>query len=187
MSHSDKNQTSSVTDTDRDAYQAPGRIAFYHANGKGSGAALRFEFKPAAGPRTGCCFMEMAHQKCAASGSGSKRSHATFDWESKATVKLGFMDLCELLAVLRLKQPCLGANGKGLYHANGNFDTIIAMRTGTEHKGYTIGISRKRKQGEQVFKGHFVISPTEAIGLEAVLSSALFHIAFGRLPTAVAA
>jgi hypothetical protein len=173
--------TTTVTDTEEATYHNQGRIAFYHANGKGTGAALRFEFKPPSGRRNGCFFMEMAKQKTTASGSGSKRAHATFDWESKATVKLSFMDVCEFLAVLQLKQPSLGANGKGLYHVNGEKDTVIGMRANTERKGYTVGISRKDKQGEQIFKGHFLLSPTEAIGLEAILSAALFHMAFGQV------
>jgi len=180
------NDTDTTQATEQTTYHNQGRIAFYHANSKGTGAALRFEFKPPAGRRNGCFFMEMAKQKTTASGGGSKRSHATFDWESKATVKLSFMDACEFLAVLQLKQPSLGANGKGLYHVNGDKDTVIGMRTNTERKGYTVGISRKDKQGQQLFKGHFLISPTEAIGLEAVLSAALFHMAFGQ-PKAKAA
>lgn len=174
------NDTDTTTTTEQTTYQKQGRIAFYHANGKGTGAALRFEFKPPEGRRNGCFFMEMAQQKTTGSGGHGRRPPSTFDWESKATVKLSFMDTCEFLAVLQLKQPSLGANGKGLYHVNGDKDTIIAMRTNTERKGYTIGISRKSKQGEQIFKGHFVLSPTEAIGLEAIFSAALFHMAFGQ-------
>ena len=158
-----------------------GQIAFYHANAKGTGAALRFEFKPPIGRRNGCFFMEMAMQKTTASGGRGGRTPATFDWESKATVKLSFMDACEFLAVLQLKQPSLGHNGKGLYHVNGDKDTMIGMRTSSERKGYTVGISRKDKQGQQVFKGHFLISPTEAIGLEAIFTAALFHMAFGQV------
>ena len=175
---SDSTDTTATTPT---SYSNQGRIAFYHANGKGSGAALRFEFKPPMGRRNGCFFMEMAKQKTTASGGRGDRIHATFDWESKATVKLSFMDACEFLAVLQLKQPSLGSNGKGLYHVNGDKDTIIGMRTNTERKGYTVGISRKDKQGNQIFKGHFLISPTEAIGLEAIFSAALFHMAFGQV------
>ncbi|MBL7077640.1 MAG: hypothetical protein ISS31_09215 [Kiritimatiellae bacterium] len=178
---SNTTETTPTKDTEQTTYHNQGRIAFYHANSKGTGAALRFEFKPPAGRRNGCFFMEMAKQKTQASGNGSKRAHATFDWESKATVKLSFMDACEFLAVLQLKQPSLGTNGKGLYHVNGDKDTVIGMRTNTERKGYTVGISRKDKQGQQIFKGHFLISPTEAIGLEAIFSAALFHMAFGQV------
>ena len=125
--------------------------------------------------------MEMAQQKTTASGGKNDRTPATFDWEHKATVKLGFMDACEILAVLQQKQPSVGSNGKGLYHVNGEMDTLIGLRTNTERKGYTVGISRKDKQGNQVFKGHFLLSPTEAIGLEAIFSAALFHMAFGQV------
>ncbi|MDP6491512.1 MAG: hypothetical protein QGH42_05575 [Kiritimatiellia bacterium] len=178
----DENKTETTADTAaQTTYSNQGRIAFYHANSKGTGAALRFEFKPPSGRRNGCFFMEMAKQKTKATGSGTERAHATFDWESKATVKLSFMDACEFLAVLQLKQPGLGTNGKGLYHVNGDKDTVIGMRTNTERKGYTVGISRKDKQGQQIFKGHFLLSPTEAIGLESIFSAALFHMAFGHV------
>jgi hypothetical protein len=171
----------SETPTPQATHSHQGQIAFYHANVKGTGAALRFEFKPPTGRRNGCFFMEMAMQKTTASGGGGGRTAATFDWESKATVKLSFMDACEFLAVLQMKQPSLGDNGKGLYHVNGDKDTVIGMRTSTERKGYTVGISRKDKQGNQIFKGHFLLSPTEAIGLEAIFTAALFHMAFGQV------
>ncbi|NQU40396.1 MAG: hypothetical protein HQ523_10625 [Lentisphaerae bacterium] len=172
---SDTNET-----TTQATYSNQGQIAFYHANSKGSGAALRFEFKPPTGRRNGCFFMEMAQQKTPAIGAAKNRTAATFDWEHKATVKLSFMDVCETLAVLQQKQPSLGSNGKGLYHVNGEMDTLIGLRTNTEREGFTVGISRKDKQGNQIFKGHFLLSPTEAIGLEAIFSAALFYMAFGQ-------
>ncbi len=175
-------QTTPTDNTEQTVRHNQGSIAFYHANSKGTGAALRFELKPPGGRRNGCIFMEMAQQKTTAGGGNGNRTPATFDWESKATVKLSFMDTCEFLAVLQLKKADLGANGRGLYHVNGEKDTIISMRPNTQRKGYTIGISRKDRQGQQLFKGHFLVSPTEAIGLEAILSAALFHMAFGQVP-----
>ena len=167
-------------------YVNQGCIAFYHANGKGTGAALRFEFKPPTGRRNGFFFMEMATQRSVGAGTRSERTPATFDWENKATVKLSFMDVCECLAVLRLKQTGLGVNDRGLYHVNGNVDTLITLRPGSERPGFSFGISRRDKQGHQLFKGYFMLSPTETIGLDAIFSASLFFMAFGQ-PQAVAA
>ncbi|NLE68238.1 MAG: hypothetical protein GX608_12535, partial [Lentisphaerae bacterium] len=50
--------------------------------------------------RYNCFFMDMALQKTAALAQDGKRTHASFDWEHKLTVKLGFMDICAILEVL---------------------------------------------------------------------------------------
>lgn len=155
-----------------------GRLAFYHANSKGQGAAVRFELKPAAERRPGCCFMELAMQKTTAGTREGDRKPATFDWEHKATVKLDFMDVCSVMGVIERRQGSLG-NGKGLYHTNGTTNTVIGLRANEERPGFILSISRKAGDGEQVFKGHIQLSEEEATGLAAALHGGLFYMAFG--------
>ena len=77
-------------------------LSIYHANGKGTGSAVRFEVVPAASGRDGAVFMTLAQQKSVASGSREhgNRQHATFDWQNRVTVKLNFDDLCIVREVL---------------------------------------------------------------------------------------
>ena len=91
------------------------RLSFYHANGKGTGSAARFEVVPACGDRDGAIFLTLAVQKSVATGSASQgdRQHATFDWQNRVTVKLNFGDLCQMLLVFR-GQAATIAEGKGL-------------------------------------------------------------------------
>jgi hypothetical protein len=163
-----------------------GQLTFFHANGKGTGMAARFELKldPRRTNGGSCFFLEMARQKTAASRGSGGRVHATFDWETKATVKLGFMDLCEFLSVLEGKQEQVGGERNGLYHDAGASNTIIGFKKGTE-RGYCLGVSRKNREGEIVFRGHIVLSEAEALGLRHVFQAGLFHVAFHEslLPT----
>jgi hypothetical protein len=164
-----------------------GRLAFYHPTASGSGGAARFELKLGRGEREKCVFLEMARQQPAGSGEGSGGRRAAFDWKGKATVKLGFMDLCELLAVLEGRQQQAGDGRGGLYHAAAGQNTLIGFRAGTERPGYLLSISRKGADGRQVFKGHVVLSVAEGLGLRCVLQATLFHMAFHDSVLAAAA
>lgn len=162
-----------------------GRLAFYHANAKGTGAALRFDLKPAERRRAGCFYMELAHQSGVAETNGGNRRAASFDWENKATVKLGFSDICEFLLVLEGRQDCLAGDARGLYHTNGRTNTMIQLRRGGDRPGFVLAVSRKDAEEGQQFKGHITLSESEARGLFYVLQSGLFYVAMGA-PTVAA-
>ena len=157
-----------------------GRLTYYHANSKGSGTAVRLELKMAANQKNGhgCFFLEMARQKTPPGRDGRSRTPATFDWESKATVKLSFTDVCELLTVLEDRQSAAGPRGRGLYHEAKTVNTIIGFRRNAERGGYNLNISRKNAEGATVFRGHILLSPAECVGLRSVFQAGLFHMAF---------
>jgi len=157
-----------------------GRLTIYHANSKGTGAAARLELSLC---RNGngddsCFFLEMAKQKTAPSQADRKRTPATFDWEGKAVVKLGFTDVCEMLTVLEGRQDQAGGRRNGLYHSVGKANAIITFKRNTERGGYLLAISRKDADGNQVFKGHIILSETECTGLRSIFQAGLFHMAF---------
>ena len=157
-----------------------GRLTIYHANSKGTGAAVRLELKLNRDDedRNGCFFLEMAKQKTTASQENSQRTPATFDWAAKATVKLGFMDVCEILTVLEAKQEQAGGTRNGLYHESAQINTIIAFKRATERSGYQLGISRRHADGREIFKGHILLSEVEGTGLRHLLATALFYMVF---------
>ena len=156
-----------------------GRLAFYHADAKGSGRAMRLELRlnRAEEDRYDCFFLEMARQQTAATGERG-RTVATFDWDRKVVVKLDFFDVCELLTVLEGRAPNAGGQRNGLYHQSGNTNTLIAFRKDPERAGYSLDISRKDQQGNQVFKEHIILSEAEATGLRCVMQAGLFYLAF---------
>lgn len=158
-----------------------GRLRFYRANAKASGVAVQFELKINRTPedRYNCFFLEMAPQKSPAAVGNRGRAAATFDWENKVTVKLGFQDVCQFLAVLEGQTDKVGEQGNGLYHESGDSNTLISFGRNTgDGGGYGLGLSRKRKDGSQLFKGRMLLSAAEAIGLKHVFQAGLFYMAF---------
>ena len=90
---------------------------------------------------------------------------ATFDWAAKVTVKLGFTDVCELLTVLEGQVDHVGGQRDGIYHENGNANTIIAFKrsrgTGGMFPGYFKEGQRRRPdiQGSDGIDGPRIVGP----------------------------
>jgi hypothetical protein len=158
------------------------RLAFYHANGKGSGSAAKFEVVPASGDRDGAVYLTLASQKSVATGSMDQgtRQHATFDWTNRITVKLNFGDLCQILQVFKGPLATI-ADGKGLYHDSRATTTFINLTRQTEpHPGWALDVSRRSKDvSEAITRTRIVFNASEAYGLGVVLEQALGVVAFG--------
>ncbi len=155
-------------------------LAIYHPNGKGTGAALQLEprVNRRQGDRANCFFIDLAPQKTAGGTSAGERVPATFDWERKLTVKLGFNDVCEILAVLEGHQEHAGGARDGLFHDNGNANTLITFQKDANRTGYYLGLSRKGKGGVSADRIGIILSATEAIGLRHILQTGLFFMLF---------
>lgn len=165
---------------------ARARLAFYHANAKGSGTAIQFDLGGSSdGDERGVrLFLDMAHQKTAPSRGEEGRVPATFDWGQKATVKLGVSDVCEFLAVLCGRKAQAGDERLGLYHDAGAVNTAIGFKRDGESGQYGLSISKKGKDGTSVFRGYILLGEGEAVGLQVVLQAALVRMTFGAGPGA---
>ena len=174
--------TQRISDDDTQARTYRPRLSFYHANGKGTGSAVRFEVVPASGDRDGAVFLTLALQKSVASGSASQgnRQYATFDWQNRLTVKLNFSDLCQMLLVFNGQAAAI-ADGKGLYHDSRNTTTIINLsRQAEPHPGLALDVSRKGKsESDPAVRARIVFNGAEAFGLGAALEQVLGLLAFG--------
>ncbi len=155
-------------------------LAIYHPNSKGTGSALQLEprINRRPGDRANCFFVDLASQKTTAARDGARRIPATFDWEHKLTVKLGFSDVCEILTVLEGRQEHAGGERDGLFHDNGNANTLITFQRDINRKGYYFGLSRKGKGDTQAQRVGIVFSETEATGLRHILQTGLFFVLF---------
>lgn len=157
-------------------------LALYHANGKGTGSAVRFEVVPATGDRDGAVYMKLAQQKSVATGSNEQgnRQHATFDWQNRITVKLNFSDLCHMIPVFKGASQSI-AEGKGLYHDSRAHVTIINLGVVTEPvHGFDLDVTRRPKAGsEPATRVRILFNAAEAYGLGAVLEQSLGLVAFG--------
>ena len=162
----------------------PPRLVFYHPNGKGTGCAVQFDLRPAAGDREGCLFAAFANQKSVADGgrnpAAGARQAATFNWAEKITVKLNFSDVCQLLMVLAGKAPS-ACDGKGLFHDTGETVTIIHMARQTEPvAGIAFEVSKKRKNAEGApQRARILFTESESLGLSRLFSAILLPLAFG--------
>lgn len=155
------------------------RLAIYHANGKGTGAAVQLEprLNQQPGDRYNCFFLEMARQKTVASRGDGGSAHATFDWEQKITVKLDFTDVSALLSVLEGVTDHVGDRREALYHQNGSANTMIRFSR-RESGGVALSLSRKRAGDDQASRIGTVLSQDEAVGLRCILRMGLFFITF---------
>lgn len=183
------NNSTNVPDTAQKHFDndAPARtyrpqLSFYHANGKGSGSAARFELLPAGAEREGTVYLTLAQQKSVASGSAEQgtRQHATFDWANRVTVKLNFGDLCQIIPVFQGAAAAI-AEGKGLYHESRDTVTRINLaRQGEPFPGWALEVSRKAKgESETPSRVRIVFNAAEAFGIGTVLQQVLGLIAFG--------
>jgi hypothetical protein len=159
------------------------RLSFYHANTKGSGAAIQLEegSQPNGDERGVRLFLDMAHQKTVPSKGENGRVPATFDWAQKATVKLSPQDIFEFLAVLGGKKDQGGDERLGIYHDAGATNTAIVFKRDNESGGYGLSISKKDKEGNSAFRGYILLSEPEGLGLQVVLQAALVRMVFGSV------
>ena len=162
------------TQDSKRTYREP--LTIYHPTSKKNGSAFRLD--PSLNRREGrspCFFLEMAQQKAGEQAGGRGRGHASFDWENKITVKLGFPDICEFLAVLEGVKEQAGDPGKGLYHRSGNANTMIRFER-HESGGIAVALSRKREGQSEPSRVWTVLSAVEAIGIRHILGMGLFFM-----------
>ena len=159
------------------------RLIFYHANPKGTGTAAQFELRlnRMGEDRYDCFFLEMAHQKTMAAAGDRQKGPATFDWTNKVTVKLDFIDISKFLAVLDGKCEQVGDGKGGIYHESNGSNTLISFKRSPDTGGFLLAVSKKSRDGTQIFKGHIVLNEVEALGLSCVFRTALFFMAFGAV------
>lgn len=173
----------------QDAVLAPGietpdyrgrSIRFCHPNGKGTGSALRVEprINRSGEDRYNCFFLEMAAQKSTAGGPGSNGDFATFDWDNKIVVKLGFLDISEILMVLEGRMAKVGGSRSGLYHASQQGNTLISLARQDDRQNYLLSLSRKRNGESAAQRISIALSDVEATGLRCLFQTGLFFVTF---------
>lgn len=158
------------------------KLAFYHPNAKGTGAAVKFELIPAYEDRDGCIMMTLAAQSSVGDMRASVPVYPRFDWENKVVVKLDFNDLCGVLQVFRGECESVG-DGRGMYHTFAGFSTRIVLRHILEPtSGYSLEVYRSSTRGDDDRRVHLLISSIEATGLCEAIAGSMSAISFG-VPT----
>jgi hypothetical protein len=96
------------------------------------------------------------------------------------TVKLGFSDVAELLAVLEGRSEQAGGRN-GLFHATPRGSVLITCRAGTEGAPLYLGVSAKRAGAEEPVRIGMWLSPAEVVGLRCLFQTGLFLVTFPGL------
>lgn len=150
----------------------------YHPNGKGTGSALRLELHPAHDNADGRIIATLAPQKTVGMSNGTERTLPTFDWEKAIRLKLDYLDLTEILQVLRGYCESI-ADGKGLFHRTTTANMVIKF----EHRiepvcGYMLDVVRPPNGGE-IERVSFFMRQTEALALSEMIANAILYVTMG--------
>lgn len=152
-------------------------LAFYHANGKGTGGVVRFELHPAHGKCAGSLFAVFAAQRTVPSRATGQ--FASFDWEHSIPVKLDIGDLSQMLQVFRGMQESIGED-KGIYHESQRGHAVIRLEHRIEPRpGYRFSVTRTLRGEENATTIGVFLSVNEALGLALAIEQSLSLIAFG--------
>ena len=166
-----------------DANKRPS-LVLCHANGKGTGSAMKMELYPArvGDPDSGAIYATIARQ----SSLGDRRStppiYPSFDWDNALKVKLDFTDLAKVLQVLRGETESID-DGRGLFHRYNDKRQKISFRHLVEPiVGYSMEVMESSNKDENTYierKIHFFLSTAEALGLSFAIEHSFAAIAFG--------
>ena len=174
-----KNREKGGTDVAQPAFRP--KLAFYHANSRGTGGAVSMDLHPAHGNKDGCIMMRIANQMTIGNRQGPNPTFPRFDWENAIVVKLGFDDLCQILQVFRGECESVG-DGKGLIHVTAKASTSIRLRHMIEPvKGYSLEVYRTSRNGGEESRAHILFSNAEAVGLCEAIAGSMSVISFGIL------
>lgn len=151
----------------------------FHPNFKGTGSALRIALRPADEIMRGHVCLDIVPQRSVDGIEGEGKTFPTFSWgDGKISLRLDAMDVGKVLSVLRGYEESI-ADGKGLVHLK----TDKTARLTLEHVVDPTPAYRLTavcaKDGEAEKKVGILLTPNEALVLEAALTSSMGRICFG--------
>ena len=154
------------------------KLAFYKANAKGSGCAMKMELHPAHGQTDGSIMVTLANQMTIGDRRGPNPTFPHFDWENAICVKLDFSDLSKMLQVFRGECESI-EEGRGLVHRSPKGLAYIRLAHLIEPiPGYRLEVEFFAGSGNSE-RRTVMLMPCEALGLAAAIESSLGVICFG--------
>ena len=159
-------------------------LSFYHANAKNTGVAITFRVEPATANLDGAVYFSIAKQKSVGNlnAQGPER-FASFDWANKTTVKLGFLEVAEMMMVFGGQASVLTHAGKeGFFHNSPSATTSVSLKRAEDpnRPGFILGVGRTPKADPNARQFHsFAFWPSEAFALRAALMAEMGLLAFG--------
>lgn len=160
------------------------KLTFYHANARGTGAAVSFELHPAHGDVDGSIWVRFANQLTIGDRRAPNPTYPRFDWENKIVIRLCFDDLTKMLQVFRGECESINED-KGLFHVSPAGNTKIQLRHTVEQApGYSFEVYRTPRGRDGELHAFIHFTPGEALGISAAIESMFGYICFG-IPTVI--
>ena len=156
-------------------------LAFYHANGKGTGSAMKLELYPArvGDLDSGAIYATIARQSSLGDRTSTPPIYPRFDWYNALNVKLDFTDLAKVLQVLRGETESID-EGKGLFHRYADKSQVIKFRHMIEPVcGYSLEVCETSTEYGSESGTYIFLSTAEALGLSLAIEHSFASIAFG--------
>ena len=159
-------------------------LAFYHANPKGTGCAVKMTLHPATVDASGITadgYIELtaANQMTVGNPTGANPTFPKFDFDNAIVTHLNFDDVSRLLQVFR--GECESVNGDhGIYHRNPTRFLKIQLRHIIDPvSGYSLELYATPSDGGEERRAHFLMSCSEALGICEAFVSSMGVLAFG--------
>ena len=159
-------------------------LVIYHANGKGTGSAMKMELYPArvGDLDSGAIYATIAPQSTFGNLGSTPPIYPHFDWGNALKVKLDFTDLAKVLQVLRGEKESID-EGKGLFHRYADKCQVIKFRHMIEPVcGYSLEVSETSADADAQTsdrKAYIFLFSAEALGLSLAIEHSFAAIAFG--------
>ena len=183
-----------------DEYTTVPHLSFFHPNGTGTGAAVRFSVDPATPERDGALFISIAQQKTVGNGRPMDPGYVfpKFDWWNRISVKLSLDEVFSFLFFLNgTAQKLEHARQEGLYHRGRAGTTSVQVQRTTNGTVF-INVTRTEKAGGDAAQEpggdaapaavttaqrrvSFGLSPAESHGLRLALEQTVGMLAFGNV------
>ena len=154
-------------------------LSVYHPNGRCTGSAIKLSLHPAEGEREGYIKLRIANQLPNVEEDGKPR-FPQFNWLGGKSVRLCFLDLCEILRVLRGETESI-ADGQGLFHRSKPKSSRLTFAHVVEPTcGYRLQLTVTYDHGEFPDETYeFMMADHEACGIMAAIENSMAAIVFG--------
>lgn len=157
-------------------------LALYHANGKGTGSAMKLQLYPArvGDLDSGAIYATIAPQSTLGDRRSTPPIYPRFDWDNAIKIRLDFDDLAKVLQVLRGETESID-DGKGLFHRYADKCQLIKFRHTVEPVcSYALEVVETFADAQyHEREAHIFLSNAEALGLSLAIEHSFAAISFG--------
>ena len=149
-----------------------------HANGKGTGTAMKVELHPAEGIAEGSVVISLVRQTSVATMEGCKLIYPTFGWGDRISVKLNPVDVERVLEVFAGETEAIN-DGKGLFHTRADGTTAAFKLRHHIDPVPCYLLTIEKTENDETDQRNIALSPTEAGMLYHGLVASMGMLMFG--------